>query len=426
MLVSRQLSEDNSDRVLAKESEPVAFSHVQLFVDRVEDLRVYKAMEKRLNDFADDVAHQSSEEGSSLSVAQKKQLWAAAVAAASPPAAAEPPFYCPQNRDVVMQLLSSFGFRVTGARFGSQTRSVLVTSRDPRGVQIIVTALCGRGSCGAFEESEEDDDSLSVGIFAPDRVQRFLDAHRGRQGVGVLAFAVESIETIKRRYEQLHPALMASYEEIRSDKAGTTKVLEVFACYARHDEAASEVRVPVAPDKGTILRFVQFAGDASSSSCSALGLRPVEAVFDTTSQPAYCDHWVSNVFDRTEFLKTLEDTLGFTPKVDFNAGVVAAGEAQIESTVTGNETTVVAANKETALRDQSQVYLPINNALSSVGHVHGFLQELGQGVQHVASRVEDLVGFVQRGNEYREVTGEGQYVCCAAALFQLLPAMLTV
>ena len=31
-----------------------------------------------------------------------------------------------------------------------------------------------------------------------------------------------------------------------------------------------------------------------------------------------------------------------------------------------------------ALVDQSQVYLPINNALSSVGHVHGFIQELGQ------------------------------------------------
>ena len=44
---------------------------------------------------------------------------------------------------------------------------------------------------------------------------------------------------------------------------------------------------------------------------------------------------LSNVVDRTGFLDTLNDTLGFTPKVDFNAGVVAAGEAIIESTVTG-------------------------------------------------------------------------------------------
>ena len=56
-------------------------------------------------------------------------------------------------------------------------------------------------------------------------------------------------------------------------------------------------------------------------------------------------------------------------KVDFNAGVVAAGEAQIESTVTGNDAAMLVDNlsKEDALRDQSQVYLPINNALSQVG-----------------------------------------------------------
>jgi hypothetical protein len=72
---------------------------------------------------------------------------------------------------------------------------------------------------------------------------------------------------------------------------------------------------------------------------------------------------VSNVFSRTEFLSTLHDTLGFEPKVDFNAGVVAAGEAQIESTVTGNELTLETSDKLVTLRDQSQVYLPINNAL---------------------------------------------------------------
>jgi len=49
--------------------------------------------------------------------------------------------------------------------------------------------------------------------------------------------------------------------------------------------------------------------------------------------------------------------------------VVAAGEAQIESTVTGNDAATLVDNlsKEEALRDQSQVYLPINNALSQVG-----------------------------------------------------------
>lgn len=85
----------------------------------------------------------------------------------------------------------------------------------------------------------------------------------------------------------------------------------------------------------------------------------------------------------------------------------SAGEAQIESTVTGNDSELETNDQLVALRDQSQVYLPINNALSSVGHVHGFLQELGQGVQHLASRVDDLVAFVQQGNENRLITGEG-------------------
>ena len=34
-----------------------------------------------------------------------------------------------------------------------------------------------------------------------------------------------------------------------------------------------------------------------------------------------------------------------------------------------------------------QVFLPTNNALSEVGHVHLFLEQLGQGIQHIASRV---------------------------------------
>ena len=66
--------------------------------------------------------------------------------------------------------------------------------------------------------------------------------------------------------------------------------------------------------------------------------------------------WVSNVISREGFLDTLNDTLGFTPKVDFNAGVVAAGEAQIESTVTGNSTMFETVQSAEALVDQSQVY----------------------------------------------------------------------
>ena len=84
-------------------------------------------------------------------------------------------------------------------------------------------------------------------------------------------------------------------------------------------------------DQGTVIRFL--CGNSGLP-----GIVDVKAKFDDTKDalPIYSDHWVSNVVSRTGFLKTLNDTLGFSPKVNFNAGVVAAGEAQIESTVTGN------------------------------------------------------------------------------------------
>lgn len=110
---------------------------------------------------------------------------------------------------------------------------------------------------------------------------------------------------------------------------------------------------------------------------------------------------------RCGFLETLRETLGFVPKVDFNAGVVAAGEAQIESTVMGSTSALRTTDPRVWLKDHSQVFLPTNNALSPVGHVHWYLEQLGQGVQHVASRVASLPEYVQRANDARAVTGEG-------------------
>ena len=133
-------------------------------------------------------------------------------------------------------------------------------------------------------------------------------------------------------------------------------------------------------DHGTIALRGLEVDPRQGQGCCATDCAVPAKYFDAC-RPAYCDHWVSNVVPREGFLDTLNDTLGFTPKVDFNAGVVAAGEAQIESTVTGNSTMFETVQTAEALVDQSQVYLPINNALSEVGHVHWFLKELGQGVQ---------------------------------------------
>jgi len=141
--------------------DAVAFSHVQLYVDHVEDLQVYKDLEDRLNQFAA-AASQDSD-----SLAQKKLLWRRVIASSSGTTSPPPDPFCPQNRDVVKQLLSGFGFRVTGARYGSLTRSVLVTSRDPKGVQILVTCVCSGSDRGDHDATGvETGDDASSGIFA--------------------------------------------------------------------------------------------------------------------------------------------------------------------------------------------------------------------------------------------------------------------
>jgi hypothetical protein len=227
--------------------------------------------------------------------------------------------------------------------------------------------------------------------------------------VAVLGFELTSgdIETLHEKYATLHPDLLPHNGMQEYD---TAKVLEVYAFYAGEKNLSG----PNEAEKGTMLRFIQMKEDATTigkkdntGPCKLPGFTPVDAIFDGLSEPCYFDHWVSNVVSRTGFIDTLNDTLGFIPKVDFNAGVVAAGEAQIESTVAGNTSDFTTLDPLEALKDQSQVYLPINNALSDVGHVHGFLEEVGQGIQHVASKVENLAAFIQRANDYRKITNEG-------------------
>ena len=94
-----------------------------------------------------------------------------------------------------------------------------------------------------------------------------------------------------------------------------TRVLDVFAYY-RGEPGVSDA------DPGTLLRFVErpAAGGTGGAGGEVKGLplpglEAVEAAFEEGVLPAYCDHWVSNVISRKGFLRTLEDTLGFVPKV---------------------------------------------------------------------------------------------------------------
>jgi hypothetical protein len=142
-----------------------------------------------------------------------------------------------------------------------------------------------------------------------DNLGRFFQFHSNRQGIAVLGFHVNDVETIYKRYHRHHPKLIHTFCEYESDGV---KVLEVFAYYKPGSPSFEEKQA----DVGTLIRFIETDEVTASSFCLLPGLKQLDAAFDDTSQTAYCDHWVSNVFSRTEFLSTLYDTLGFTPKVN--------------------------------------------------------------------------------------------------------------
>jgi hypothetical protein len=121
-------------------------------------------------------------------------------------------------------------------------------------------------------------------------LHQFFEAHDQRQGVAVLAFEATpgSLETIYQRYKEMHPKLLLPTPIFQYE--GGTKVLEVFAFYLG-EKCQSE------PDVGTKLRFIESSSSSSAStraSCVLPGLQHINAEFDDSSQPAYCDHWVSN------------------------------------------------------------------------------------------------------------------------------------
>lgn len=370
----------------------MSFSHLHVYCDALRPLEEYKQLERKLNEFAG--AFPSGTFGLGADVAAGRAAWLRVGEAYGVPVtgAPAPERYASAGQDLVEQLLVGLGFRITGKHVGAETWSLVVTSQDPNGVKFVVTAH-REHALDALAASGNAGDGLDP--FGAASLQSFAQAHHLRQGVGLLGFSVGrgDVEAIYARYSALHPKLLVPGTP---RQCGSSKILEVYAYY-QGAKCTSDA------DTGTRLRFVE----ADESLWCLPGVERVEATFDPASQTAYCDHWVSNVRSREGFLDTLNDTLGFIPKVDFNAGVVAAGEAQIESTVTGNTSTFSTRDGKSALKDQSQIYLPINNALSEAGHVHLFLEQMGQGVQHVASRVADLPALIQRANDYRRMTGAG-------------------
>jgi len=392
------------------------YDHIQLFVDKLQSVETYKRMESSFSAFSDELKKEggSSTAGRNLFVSKHEP--------ACPQKSVKPEDYSPTKQDIIQQLICGLGWGVTGVSATTTTKSVLVSSPDAQGVKVIVTARADENTTATTDgwSCTTTPDVEPFAHFSGNAVEAFMSSQKGNQGIAVLAFEVEcgGVETVRSNLLRKHGQLLASGPHTYTRKAEdgrveTTKVLDMWAYYAKATGVA---------DKGTRLRFIERSRTTTPKSpletwatvpkvpgacCVLPGLERTEATFGAGASPAYFDHWVSNVVDRVKFLAVLKDVLGFEPKVDFNAGVVAAGEAIIESTVAGNTSTVQLKDAHDSLVDQSQVYLPINNTLAEVGHVDAFLKQVGQGVQHVASRVPDLVGFVQAVNDRRTMTGQG-------------------
>ena len=116
----------------------VSFSHFHMYVDEVDDLTKYKSLESKLNVYDASLTAKAVP----LDVEEKKKLWRSL---GSNDGTADRDndvlSFTPQNRDVVRQLIAGLGFRVTGYADNASTRTVLVSSRDPDGVQILVSAM---------------------------------------------------------------------------------------------------------------------------------------------------------------------------------------------------------------------------------------------------------------------------------------------
>ena len=392
------------------------YDHLHFFVDKLQPLSHYKAIEDRLNEFA-----KVNATGSADDVGAAREAWLALGPSADPAA------FQVHGRDLVEQMLYAFGWRITAQHEGRETRSLLLSTVDPRGARFVMTCRSEAGGAGTGPSpacAAEPDH------FARSHLERHMSSHGGAQGVGVLGFEVKrgELEAVVGRYEALHPKLVAGPPLLHPDG---TRVFEAFALVAGRALAQTAPSLTLLgpfpqafayyqgepgsePDVGTRLRFVERpseaegaaegaaeggeggAGGAGGAALPLPGLEPVAAAFEADAAPAYCDHWArrgprpagwsrgGSTADRRERARVGEQRAvarrlpahargdarlhakggGLSwqawrcsgslprpssqplPQVDFNAGVVAAGEAQIESTVTGNTSPLLTADPQ--------------------------------------------------------------------------------
>ena len=200
------------------------------------------------------------------------------------------------------------------ATIPASTLTPAIVDAYPVASAAIATPAVANGPAEAAiptKRAKSDASIPSFDHFAASHLERFAAYHGGEQGVAVLGFEVAhgDLDDVLQRYRTLHPKLLLAAPR---EYGGGVRVLDVLAYYTG-EKGVSEA------DTGTVIRFVERSSAAAADVSGHLplpGLSPVAAEFDCGGVlPAYCDHWVSNVRSRVGFLQTLQETLGFTPKV---------------------------------------------------------------------------------------------------------------
>ena len=204
----------------------------------------------------------------------------------------------------------------------------------------------------------------------PDRLFRFLEAH---QAYGVVSVGIEVTN---------HEALVS---EMAANGAEQVTSLTTFSSGTTVSEWPM-----YRDDPTTVFRFMEPPG-----------LLPCYTPNRSPTPPYYqeaglrIDHVVSNVRDREQVLGDFQRWLGLHQFAHFSADQIYSEEARstIDSTVMANPS--------------RGVLLPVNQSVQGPNHVDRFIGTYGQGIQHVAFRVDNIAGEVASMINQREQTGVG-------------------
>jgi len=177
----------------ALEDDHFEFHHVQCFANSLLPLKHYKDLETRLNTLANKGHFDPFSGGMRFlepdahldRVHEGRRLWEETTDKL------QPETWTGEGQDLAEQLVVGLGWRVTAEHIGGGTRTLLVTSSDPCGVKVCITAphtdcrsSCNSdgspASCSTASDSSTQEDGL-YDHFALKLVERFKTSHSGRQ-----------------------------------------------------------------------------------------------------------------------------------------------------------------------------------------------------------------------------------------------------